>query len=176
MGHSLSSPPYRISLCDGRCSNVDKNCQNQPIRGYTRIQHTGRNTHLLKILTSVPAPLSPVPLYFSSLSLLRTALHYPNAWNRLILSGSRNKRWLHTYDACVITPWRLGLRAPLVDRNKLSFFKLIDQYAYLCACMSPHARESSIREIFTCRIWNPRLWNLKYTSRNPESHQRQKFY
>ena len=31
-----------------------------------------------------PAPLSPVPLYFSSLSLLRTALHYLNAWNRLI--------------------------------------------------------------------------------------------
>ena len=30
-----------------------------------------------------PAPLSPVPLYFSSLSLLRTALHYLNAWNRL---------------------------------------------------------------------------------------------
>ena len=44
-----------------------------------------RNALLLKILTSVPAPLSPVPLYFSSLSLLRTALHYLNAWNRLIL-------------------------------------------------------------------------------------------
>ena len=42
-----------------------------------------RNALLLKILTSVPAPLSPVPLYFSSLSLLRTALHYLNAWNRL---------------------------------------------------------------------------------------------
>ena len=44
-----------------------------------------RNALLLKILTSVPAPLSPVPLYFSSLSLLRTALHYLNAWNRLML-------------------------------------------------------------------------------------------
>ena len=42
-----------------------------------------RNALLLKILTSVPAPLSPAPLYFSSLSLLRTALHYLNAWNRL---------------------------------------------------------------------------------------------
>ena len=42
-----------------------------------------RNALLLKILTSVPAPLSPVPLYFSSLSLLRTALYYLNAWNRL---------------------------------------------------------------------------------------------
>ena len=41
---------------------------------------------LYKILTSVPAPLSPVPLYFSSLSLLCTALHYLNAWNRLNLS------------------------------------------------------------------------------------------
>ena len=29
------------------------------------------------------APLSPAPLYFLSLSLLRTALHYLNAWNRL---------------------------------------------------------------------------------------------
>ena len=29
------------------------------------------------------APLSPVPLYFSSLSLRRTALHYLNAWNKL---------------------------------------------------------------------------------------------
>ena len=28
-------------------------------------------------------PLSPVPLYFSSLSLLCTTLHYLNAWNRL---------------------------------------------------------------------------------------------
>ena len=27
--------------------------------------------------------VSPVPLYFLSLSLLRTALHYLNAWNRL---------------------------------------------------------------------------------------------
>ena len=38
------------------------------------------------------APLSPVPLYFSSLSLLRTALHYLNAWNRLLLS----KQWFYT--------------------------------------------------------------------------------
>ena len=45
---------------------------------------------LLKILTSVPAPLSPVPLYFSSLSFLRTALHYLNAWNRLALRGTIN--------------------------------------------------------------------------------------
>ena len=42
-----------------------------------------RNALLLKILTSVPTPLSPVPLYFSSHSLLRTALHYLNVWNRL---------------------------------------------------------------------------------------------
>ena len=43
---------------------------------------------MLKILTSVPAPLSPVPLYFSSLSSPRTALHYLNAWNRLLISRS----------------------------------------------------------------------------------------
>ena len=29
------------------------------------------------------APLSPVPLYFSSPFLLRTAPHYLNTWNRL---------------------------------------------------------------------------------------------
>ena len=46
-----------------------------------------RNELLLKILTSVPAPLSPVPVYFSSLSLLRTALHHLNAWNRLRANG-----------------------------------------------------------------------------------------
>ena len=40
---------------------------------------------MLKILTSVTASLSRVPLYFSSLSLLRTALHYLNAWNRLLI-------------------------------------------------------------------------------------------
>ena len=34
-----------------------------------------------------------------------------------ILSGSPNKRWLHTCDACVITSWRLGLRVPLVARK-----------------------------------------------------------
>ena len=56
-----------------------------------------RNALLLKILTSVPAPLSPVPLYFSSLSLLRTALHYLNAWNRLFKlrpAGWGNGYWL----------------------------------------------------------------------------------
>ena len=35
-----------------------------------------------------------------------------------ILSGSPNQCWLHTCDACLITTWRLGLRAPLVARNK----------------------------------------------------------
>ena len=80
---SLSSTPYRISLCDRRRSTVDKNCQNQPIRGYTRIWYTGT------LLTSIPAPLSPVLLYFSSLSLLRTALHNLNAWNRLRTCGRK---------------------------------------------------------------------------------------
>ena len=31
-----------------------------------------------------------------------------------IVSGSPNECWLHTGDACVITTWRLGLRAPLL--------------------------------------------------------------
>ena len=34
-----------------------------------------------------------------------------------ILTGSRNECWVHICDACVITTWRLGLRAPLVARN-----------------------------------------------------------
>ena len=50
-----------------------------------------RNALLLKILTSVTARLSPVPLYFSSLSLLRTALLYLNAWNRLASVSKRGK-------------------------------------------------------------------------------------
>ena len=32
-----------------------------------------------------------------------------------------------------------------------------------------------MREIFTCGIQNPGLWNLEYSSRNPESHQRLDF-
>ena len=36
-----------------------------------------------------------------------------------IFSGSSNDCWLHTCDACVITTWRLGLRAPFVARNKI---------------------------------------------------------
>ena len=36
-----------------------------------------------------------------------------------ILSGSPNECWLHTCNACVITSWRLGLRAPLVAHNKM---------------------------------------------------------
>ena len=34
-----------------------------------------------------------------------------------IRRGSPNECWLHTCDACVITTWRLGLKAPLVSRN-----------------------------------------------------------
>ena len=34
-----------------------------------------------------------------------------------ILSGSPNKCWPHTCDACVITTWRLGLQAPPVAHN-----------------------------------------------------------
>ena len=48
-----------------------------------------------------PAPLFPVPLYFSSLSLLRTALHYLNAWNRLFKlrpAGRGNGNWFMLRD------------------------------------------------------------------------------
>ena len=40
---------------------------------------------------SAKKPLSSVPLYFSSLSSLRTALHYLNAWNRLGLCRNSRK-------------------------------------------------------------------------------------
>ena len=48
-----------------------------------RVYQVYQNALLLKIVTSVPAPLSPAPLYFSSHSLLRTDLHYLNGWSRL---------------------------------------------------------------------------------------------
>ena len=34
--------------------------------------------------------------------------------------------------------------------------------------------DSAIQEIFACGIQNPGLWNLEYSSRNPESHWRLK--
>ena len=39
-----------------------------------------------------------------------------------ILSGSPDECWLHTWDACAITTWRLGLRAPLVTHNYFAKF------------------------------------------------------
>ena len=33
----------------------------------------------------------------------------------ILLNGNLKERWSHTCDACVITTWRLGLRA----RNKI---------------------------------------------------------
>ena len=35
----------------------------------------------------------------------------------VILSEISNECWLHASDACVLTTWRLGLRAPLLTRN-----------------------------------------------------------
>ena len=68
---------------------------------------------------------------------------FKSAWSNCVLcipfifSGSPNKCWLHTCDACVIiTTWRLGLRAPLVTGKKvcyramwqkLSFKRLLSQ-------------------------------------------------
>ena len=40
-----------------------------------------------------------------------------------ILSGIPNECWLHKCDACVITPWRLGLRAPLVNKIHISSWR-----------------------------------------------------
>ena len=37
---------------------------------------------------------------------------------RFFVVRSLNEYWQHTYDACVITTWRLGLRAPLVARTE----------------------------------------------------------
>ena len=53
------------------------------------------------------------------------------AWSKCILcilyilSGSPNKCWLHPCDACVITTWRLRLRAPLATHNYLQSFYLL---------------------------------------------------
>ena len=51
------------------------------------------------------------------------------AWSKcvlcipFILNGSPNGCWLHKCDACVITTWRLGLRAPLVALNYIHKFQ-----------------------------------------------------
>ena len=37
----------------------------------------------------------------------------------LCINTCPNECWLHTYDPCAITTWRLGLRAPLVARKKM---------------------------------------------------------
>ena len=44
-----------------------------------------------------------------------------------ILNGSPTECWLHTYNACVITTWRLRLRAPLVARKKCKNTKWFTQ-------------------------------------------------
>ena len=43
------------------------------------------------------------------------------AWSKYVLCINTypNECWLHTYDACAIITWRLGLRAPLVARTKM---------------------------------------------------------
>ena len=51
-----------------------------------------------------------------------------SAWSKYILcipyilSGSPNECWLHPCDTCVITTWRLQLRAPLATRNYFAKF------------------------------------------------------
>ena len=71
----------------------------------------------------------------------------------ILLSGSRNECWLHTCHACVITTWRLGLRAPLVTCKKFMcqrgwpkhkhknniWFWYSCVYAYACMSKPPSA-------------------------------------
>ena len=38
------------------------------------------------------------------------------------LVGVQTKCWLHTCDTCIMTTWRLGLRAPLVARNYYCYY------------------------------------------------------
>ena len=47
----------------------------------------------------------------------------PNMHDQILFctSGSPNKCWLHTCNACVITTWILGLGAPLVARNNCMY-------------------------------------------------------
>jgi len=84
-----------------------------------------RNALLLKILTSVPAPLSLVPLYFSSLSLLRTALHYLNAWNRL-----RQLRYARRFTDLPISVSRpLAFKTTTLPRTGMFVWS-----RYVCTC------------------------------------------
>ena len=79
------------------------------------------------------ANLSPVPLYFSSLSLLHTALHYLNAWNRL-------SRWRQcgTCYGLVARPFRAKIPRGVSEKKGLgtrlelsNFFRDMKQFLFV---------------------------------------------
>ena len=74
-----------------------------------------------------------------------------------ILSGSPNECWLHTCDACVITSWRLGLRAPLVALN--NYWRALGELAFIQTSLPPLSKKSEKGRLwFTVanRRWRPR--------------------
>ena len=73
----------------------------------------------LNLLFFSPSHCCSRRCYLSSLSL--RSKHF--CYHGNVTSHSSSLRWLHTCDACVISTWRLGLRATLVARNNSSIMK-----------------------------------------------------
>ena len=91
-----------------------------------------------KSKTSDISKQSPSPLHhtfllgrarFTAQPLSALMREGPNARDQIpfILSESPNECWLHTYDACLITTWRLRLRATRGARK----------YSLSCNCLRP---------------------------------------
>ena len=75
----------------------------------------------LNLLFFSPSHCCSRRCYLSSLSL--RSKHF--CYHGNVTSHSSSLRWLHTCDACVISTWRLGLRATLVARNNSSIIKAL---------------------------------------------------
>ena len=78
-----------------------------------------------------------------------------------ILSGSPNECWLHTRDACVITTWRLGLRAPLVARNDKLWWHCFRNYFHV---ILGKRKEHNNINMCCYRLWIP-SFNDKHRKR-----------
>ena len=83
-----------------------------------------------------------------------------------ILSGSPNESWLHTCDACVITTWILGLRAPLVARNnkKHSRKSAVKQYWAQISLVKNSKWQWPYSFNAQCRLANSKYFSSQTTS------------
>ena len=82
-----------------------------------------------------------------------------------ILNGSPNKCCPHTCNACIITTWRLGLRAPLVahnnkHNNSTSELLFATDYTYMLYTYSMHYVNTSVFAV-TQTTYCPRSFLLQ---------------